>query len=120
FMTLGIVGLVHLLMDYRMFGGICALTGVLSYVKGSHSSRGIRPRAVAMAVGAATAFAFLYLSGAGLVGSASDRIERRQGSNLERLAGFVVAGEAIRESPVVGHGAWSSRDGYGGRWRRCL
>src|SRR2546422_1399781 len=51
FMTLGILGVVHLLMDYRMFGGICLLTGILSYVKGSHSSRGIRPRAVVMAVG---------------------------------------------------------------------
>jgi len=110
FMTLGILGVVHLLMDYRMFGGICLLTGILSYVKGSHSSRGIRPRAVVMAVGAAAVFGFVYLSGAGLTGSASDRVERRQGSNIERLAGFVVAGEAIRESPIVGHGSWPKSD----------
>ena len=110
FAVLTCLALAHLLMDFRIFGAICIVAAILTYVKGSPS--GIRRRFVALvaATGAVAAFAFVYFVGATLGGDADDLIARRQGSNIERLAGFMVGAEAIRESPLIGHGSWAKSD----------
>lgn len=108
FIALLCLGLLHLFMDYRILGAICVVAAVAIWVKGSQTKR--RVGAVALAVAAIGAFALIYITGVGLVGNAYDLSVRRQGSNIERLAGLLVASEAIRQSPLIGHGSWAKSD----------
>jgi hypothetical protein len=110
FLALNGLGLAHLLMDFRSFGALCIVAAVLAYMKGSPS--GLRPRltAMAMATAAVAAFSFIYLSGPGLAADAYGLIVRREGSNIERLAGLIVAAGTIKESPVIGRGSWAKSD----------
>lgn len=108
FIALTCLGLVHLLMDYRMFGAVCVVAAVVIWVKGSQTKR--RVRAVMLAVGTIGAFVFLYTAGVGFGGNTHDLSVRRQGSNIERLAGLLVAAEIIRQSPIIGQGSWAKSD----------
>lgn len=108
FTTLLCLGLVHLLMDYRIFGAICVVAAVAVWLKGSEVKR--RVVTVALAIGAIGTFVLLYVSGVGMVGKDYDVSIRRQGSNFERLAGLLVAADAIRKSPIIGLGSWAKSD----------
>ena len=103
------LGLVHLLLDYRMFGGLCVMTAVLAYARETRKGARIRVRNVAVTAITVVAFVQLYVSGLGL-DRGYDVLVRRLGSNVERLAGFVVASQLIRQSPVVGYGSWARSD----------
>lgn len=114
--SLGLLGLIHLMLDFRIYAALCITVAVLVYFKGSGSRMGSRLRPAVVAAGLAGAFGLLYLSGAGWTQTAYDRMLRRQGSNVERVAGFLVAGEAIRQSPLVGYGSWAKSDEALGTW----
>jgi len=102
------LGVVHLLLDYRIFGAICVVAAVVIWLQGSEAKRQVAK--AALATGALGAFVLLYASGVGLVGSKHDLSIRRQSSNIERLAGLLVAAQVIRESPIIGQGSWAKSD----------
>jgi O-antigen ligase len=120
FIAVALLGTVHLLLDFRSFGAFCVAAAALTYAKGIHPGFGARLRAALIAGATAVVFGVLYLSGAGLTGAAYDMVLRRQGSNVERAAGFVVAAEAIRQSPIIGYGSWAKSDEGLEAWAQLL
>ena len=107
------LGTINLLLDYRSLALFCCAASVLVYLKNRRTQlRGIRLgfRAVVFALVVGGGLVALYSSGlvfrtVSLEGKSLG--ERRRDSNIERLAGFVIGVQAIRESPVVGYGSWA-------------
>jgi len=92
-------GAVHFLFDYRSYGAICLLAGTFTLLQTT------TPR---FRLWLAPVLAAATLAGLGWVyGETQDR-GRTARSDIERTAMITAAVQAIRESPLIGHGSWFS------------
>ncbi|HKB91193.1 MAG TPA: hypothetical protein VKC60_11810, partial [Opitutaceae bacterium] len=93
------IGVLHFVLDYRSFGGVCLLLGMLTLLQ----SLPRRMRLVLAPIvlsGAAFAVVWTY--------SHTQNAMRSSRSDVERSAMITAALEAFEESPLIGHGSWFS------------
>jgi hypothetical protein len=93
------IGLLHFRLDYRSYGGVCLLTGILTLLQ----TLPVRGRAwlAPLALSATAAvLALVYVH--------SQDGARATRSDIERSAMVTAALEAVGESPLIGHGSWFS------------
>lgn len=96
------IGLIHLVLDFRSFGAVCLLAGVLLCV--TRLPRRLRMVTVLPALIAAIAVAFVFYQSRG-----HEESGRGERSNVERTAMLAAAWEGVRESPWIGQGSWFSK-----------
>ena len=106
---LGSLGALHLMLDFRIYAGICVVVGILAYLRGSLIHLASLWK-FAMVGSMLVAFGLLYMAGAGWTQTGAERLLRQRGSNVERAAGFLVAANAIRQSPIIGYGSWARNE----------
>ena len=95
------LGVLHLTLGFRNFGGICLVTASLLLIPRVPPS--FRKAAIAFAlVTAAVTITAVYLFLDETAGTTHDA------SNKERYAMVSVASDAFLASPLVGHGSWFS------------
>ncbi len=94
------MALVHFHFDYRSYGGICLVAGLLTLLQGlpRQLRLWLAPLGTVVAVGG---IFFVY----SLTQAEGERATR---SNVERSAMIMAAAEAFQESPLIGHGSWFS------------
>jgi O-antigen ligase len=110
FLVLASLGFLHLLLDFRIFGALCLVSGAAALLKGARFSARAKVLAAVAGLLGALVFTLVYRSDVGLTQTGADLQRRRQDSNAERLAGLIVAYASVRESPVLGHGSWARSD----------
>ncbi|HWA08595.1 MAG TPA: O-antigen ligase family protein [Opitutaceae bacterium] len=93
------IGAVHFRLDYRSYGGVCVLAGMLALLQACHPRFRVWLAPLALSVVAA-ALIVVYDRG-----READRATR---SEIERSAMVTAALEAVGESPLIGHGSWFS------------
>lgn len=104
----GVLGVWSIGMDFRIHGAICLLVGALLWLRTTP--------ALARQLDGARLAALALAGGLALVGvsaviehySTDWHDQRRQASNLTRLAGVKYGVMAVKESPVIGYGSWST------------
>jgi len=94
------MALVHFHFDYRSYGGICLLAGMLILLQGLPRQLRLWLAPLGAVVGVA-GIVFVY----SLTQAEGQRATR---SNVERSAMMTAAAEAFVESPLIGHGSWFS------------
>jgi hypothetical protein len=94
------MGYLHFRFDYRSFGGVCAVAGVLLFLKLLPPRSRLWLAPLIFAVAAAGVFAVYQRT--------QDGRERATRSDIERSAMVEAAVEAVEESPFIGHGSWFS------------
>ncbi|HTQ32099.1 MAG TPA: O-antigen ligase family protein [Opitutaceae bacterium] len=97
----GAAGVLHFALDYRSFGGLCLLAGmlILLHMVPRRSRLWLVPLGTA-----AVAVAVFWTYGH----TRSRNEERTTRSDVERSAMATAAIEAIESSPLIGHGSWFS------------
>ncbi|MFT3867078.1 MAG: hypothetical protein QM715_01145 [Nibricoccus sp.] len=96
------LGVAHFVLGFRSMGGLCLLTGVLTVLQGSIP---VKSR-IWLAPFAATAAVAVVLWASTHTSGREEHVTTR--SNVERSAMVTAAIEAIKESPLIGHGSWFS------------
>jgi hypothetical protein len=94
------MGVLHFALDYRSLGGICLLAGMLMFLQmmPARFRLWLAPLG-AVLIGVAILWVYGHTRSGG---------ERATRSDIERSAMVTAAVEAIKESPVIGHGSWFS------------
>lgn len=94
------MGVLHFALDYRSLGGICLLAGMLMFLQmvPGRFRLWLAPLG-AVAIGVAILWVYGHTRSSG---------ERTTRSDIERSSMVTAAVEAIKESPVIGHGSWFS------------
>lgn len=93
------ISVVHFALDYRSYGALCLLAGALTLLQ-TVSPR-FRLWLAPLVAGAA-------LGGVAWVYSQTQLTGRTARSDIERTAMITAAVEAVRASPLLGHGSWFS------------
>lgn len=97
------LGVWNIFMDFRIMGAICLLIAAVLWVRANHPEGlgGIQlfKLFVACMIAGAVVAAALYATH-------DEFAKRREGSNVGREAGLVVAIKGVIESPIVGYGSW--------------
>jgi hypothetical protein len=97
------LGVWNIFMDFRIMGAICLLIAAVLWVRSSNpdglSGMQLLKLFSACLIAAAVVGAALYAT--------SDEFgKRREGSNIGREAGLIVALHGVVESPIIGYGSW--------------
>jgi hypothetical protein len=90
----------HFRLDYRSFGGVCAVAGVLLFLKLLPPRSRLWLTPLILAVAALGIYSVYQRT--------QDGRERATRSDIERAAMVTAASEAVAESPFIGHGSWFS------------
>jgi len=95
-------GVLHFVMDYRSFGGLCLLTGLLTFlqVMPKKSRLWLAPVG-AVALAAAVGWTYLRTQ-------TGNEVQRTTRSDVERSAMITAAADAVEKSPLIGQGSWFS------------
>lgn len=96
------LGFLHLVLDFRSFGAVCFMAGVLVLV--TRLPRQLRVVTVIPSLIGAIALAIVFTQTRG-----HEQTQRGERSNVERSAMMEAAWEAVRESPMIGQGSWFSK-----------
>lgn len=94
------MGYLHFRLDYRSFGGVCVVAGVLLFLKLLPPRSRLWLAPLIFAVAAVGVYAIYQRT--------QDGHERATRSDIERSAMVQAAFEAVEESPFIGHGSWFS------------
>lgn len=97
------LGVWNIFMDFRILGAICLLIAAVLWVRASNPEgltgfQLLKLLSACMIAGAILA--------AGLYATEEEFGHRREGSNVGREAGIIVAVRGVVESPIVGYGSW--------------
>jgi len=95
------LGVLHAVMDFRSFGGICVCLCFLLLLRALPK----RARKSLMAVGGLTMMALMPWISQKMFSNTGGRSDR---SNVERSSMLAAAWEGFLESPVIGNGSWFS------------
>jgi hypothetical protein len=98
------LGALHFALDFRSVGGLCLLVAAAAGLQ--LLPRRARLWALPCCVLATAALAAAIFSH---VRSGDDMEHRASRSDVDRSSMLQAAGEAFRDSPLVGHGSWFSR-----------
>ena len=119
YLSLSLLAVAHLLLDFRSLAASCLLVALALYFTRRRQRTG-RPllslRALAAGAVAVAMFVLLYVANVGVTRSGDDLIERRAGSNIQRLAGLAVGVDMISQSPVLGYGSWPRNANAFSQW----
>jgi hypothetical protein len=97
------LGVWNIFMDFRIMGAICLMIAAVLWVRSSNPDglsgvQLLKLLSACMIAGAIVA--------AALYATHDEFAKRREGSNVGREAGLVVAAQGVIESPIVGYGSW--------------
>jgi len=97
------LGVWNIFMDFRIMGAICLMIAAVLWVRSSNPDglSGIQLLKLFSACMIAGA-----IVGAALYATQEEFGKRREGSNVGREAGLVVAAHGVIESPIIGYGSW--------------
>jgi hypothetical protein len=93
------IGIAHFVFDYRSFGALCVVTG------GFSALQLMRPAFRLWLAPLCLAVALIISIG---VYRRTETRHRTSRSDIERSAMVEAAADAVRESPLIGHGSWFS------------
>jgi O-antigen ligase len=99
----------NLFLDYRSMAAFAAITFLLVYIKSRRtgSKKGLWMRPAVLGLVIVVLFTVGYLANFSVQLRGSDLVDRRSASNVGRAAALIVVFQAVRRSPVIGHGSWA-------------
>jgi hypothetical protein len=93
------MGVVHFALDYRSYGGLCLIAGMVTLLQ-TASPRFRLWLAPLLAGVTVASVVWIYQE--------TQSAGRATRSDIERAAMITAATEAVRSSPLIGHGSWFS------------
>lgn len=97
------IGVWNIFMDFRIMGAICLMIAAILWVRTSNPA-GLSGFQLLKLFTACTIAAAIV--GGALYATQDDFKQRREGSNVGREAGLLVAMRGVIESPIIGYGSW--------------
>lgn len=97
------VGVWNIFMDFRIMGAICLLIAAILWVRANNPD-GLNGIQILKLISACMIAAAVV--GAALYVTHEEFAKRREGSNVGREAGLLVAVRGVMESPIIGYGSW--------------
>lgn len=97
------LGVWNIFMDFRIMGAICLMIAAVLWVRSSNPE-GLSGFQLLKLLSACMIAAAVV--GAALYATHDEFKDRREGSNVGREAGLLVAIRGVIESPIIGYGSW--------------
>lgn len=97
------LGVWNIFMDFRILGAICLLIAAVLWVR-ANTPEGLNGMQLLKLFSACMIAGGIVV--AALYATEEEFGHRREGSNVGREAGLIVAARGVVESPIVGYGSW--------------
>lgn len=104
-------GVLNIFLDYRILGGASFAVATVIWARSARPGASVRSfmhYSRFIAAGAAVSILLIMV----LLYTMNQYSERREGSNVGRMAAITVSLSAIAESPIIGYGSWTVNEKF--------